>query len=325
MSDSPPLYSSEWFAQNPEHDPRVTDDPAVPPQPFPGNTVNAPGEGGAGGNTGPTRSDLRGRARQLHPWLPPDLLRTFVDSWVETGNPQQALAEMRQSSAYEQNFPGIFREDGTMRMGEREYLATRARMEQHIAAYDVNPDVFQDNITRAIEGELSPQEMRQRLSAQWNRVVEGADATRQEFGRFYGIDEMSDEALFGMSLDPDVGRDVLERRISVSEVAGGYRETGWQRSQERIRQLMEQGVDTRQAALEQSRQIQRQQTSFDALGRRHNEGPFSRRDVEQATVFGEESERRRMERAMEAESAMFTPAAGFRRNERGDLEGLSER
>lgn len=289
------------------------------------------GGGGGGsdrtssGNTGPSRRELRGRAKKLHPWLPEDLLSTFVDSWIETGDPQQALAEMRQSGNYEQHFPAIFRDDGTMRMGEREYLATRAQMEQQIASYDVNPERFQSHITRAIEGEQSPQELRGRLSAMWGRVLDNADAVRQEFGRHYNIDNLSDSALFASALDPELGQDVLNRRIDVAEVAGGFRDAAWQRSESRIRELMNEGVEGFGQARSLARQITRRSENLSVLGRRHNEGDFSRRDVEEATVFEDQGEQRRIKRTMAAEQSLFSPSGRFRQDESGALSGLRQR
>lgn len=274
---------------------------------------------------GPTRRELRGRARTLHPWLPEDLLSTFVDAWIETGSPQQALAEMRQSDNYERHFPAIFRDDGTMRMGEREYLATRAQMEQHVASYDVNPERFQSHITQAIEGEQSPDELRGRLSAMWGRVIDNADAVRQEFGRHYNIDNLSDSALFASALDPELGQDVLNRRIDVAEVAGGFRDEGWRRSENRIRELMDEGVEGFGQARSLARQITRRQGQLSVLGRRHNEGDFSRRDVEEATVFEDEGGQRRIQRTMAAEQSLFSPSGRFRQDESGALRGLRQR
>lgn len=393
MATDPPRYSSRWFKQNPEQDPRVetsnedddggdsrefewrrsgvtgdwmvagvdeqgrnhlwtaetAPDEALKNAPsgavseirreFPGSSqaqkaTREAGSGGSGGggndrtssgNTGPSRRELRGRAKKLHPWLPEDLLSTFVDSWIETGDPQQALAEMRQSGNYEQHFPAIFRDDGTMRMGEREYLATRAQMEQQIASYDVNPERFQSHITRAIEGEQSPQELRGRLSAMWGRVLDNADAVRQEFGRHYNIENLSDSALFASALDPELGQDVLNRRIDVAEVAGGFRDEGWRRSENRIRELMNEGVEGFGQARSLARQITRRSENLSVLGRRHNEGDFSRRDVEEATVFEDQGEQRRIKRTMAAEQSLFSPSGRFRQDESGALSGLRER
>ena len=66
----------------------------------------------------PTKDD----AAALYPYFPSNILDELIMKWTETGSIDIALATVRSGDAYAKAFPGIRREDGSLRMQEIQYL-----------------------------------------------------------------------------------------------------------------------------------------------------------------------------------------------------------
>lgn len=281
----------------------------------------APAQGGS-------RASFTNQVRAQFPWMDATLVRTFVDEWLSTGSPEQAMRAVRASDRYGQVFAGNTRRDGSTRYSEAEYMSVREGMERALAGYQVNPAQFRDHITRAIEGDVSPAEFAQRLNMKWERVALAAPEVREEYSRFFGTDTMSNAAMFAAALDPKIGRDILERRIDVAEVAGEYAMRGYRRSLSRINTLLAAGVDQRTAA-QVAGAAKTAVPLYQAFAQRFNDQQkgFSLEQFEDATVLNDSGQRQRMSRLQASEKSMFTDAAGMLRQDResGGVSGLRER
>ena len=137
--------------------------------------------------------------------------------YVETGKIDIALANMRASEDYQKTFPGIAREDGTLRMTESEYYETKDVMKDTLRTYNLNPEVFAEDISQAIAGDVSAKEFAQRLEFGYSQIVNNIPAVKEVYFREYGLD-LSDEALFGMFVSPNVAESVLQNQLLVSSI-----------------------------------------------------------------------------------------------------------
>ena len=84
------------------------------------------------------------QAQVLMPWLTKlapvegkKLIDEYVKGYVETGEPTFALAKMRSSDSYEKVFPGITRDDGSLRMSEATYLQNKEAVLIHFNEYGI--------------------------------------------------------------------------------------------------------------------------------------------------------------------------------------------
>ena len=164
----------------------------------------------------PTSKDLK----SLYPWLTDTLITILIDGeggYVETGKIDIALANMRASEDYKKTFPGIAREDGTLRMTESEYYETKDVMKDTLRTYNLNPEVFAEDISQAIAGDVSAKEFAQRLEFGYSQIVNNIPAVKEVYFREYGLD-LSDEALFGMFVSPNVAESVLQNQLLVSSI-----------------------------------------------------------------------------------------------------------
>ena len=161
----------------------------------------------------PTKDD----AAALYPYFPSNILDGLIAKWTETGSIDIAHATVRGSDEYAKAFPGIRREDGTLRMTEIQYLELKDGMKDALRTYNLNPDIFAEEITSAISGDVDIQEFKARLEFGYEQLVNNKDQVLEIFNEQYGyaIDETS---LFAMFISPTISTAVLENQILTSQI-----------------------------------------------------------------------------------------------------------
>ena len=161
----------------------------------------------------PTKED----AAALFPYFPDNIIEAIVNKWTETGSMDIALATVRASDDYAAAFPGIRREDGTLRMTEVQYLELKDGMKDALRTYNLNPDIFADEIINAISGDVDITEFQARLEFGYEQLINNKDQVLEIFNEQYGyaIDETS---LFAMFISPTISTAVLENQILTSQI-----------------------------------------------------------------------------------------------------------
>jgi len=180
-----------------------------------------PPPGGASGPTfetetqsyTPTLSD----AQALFPYFPGNILNIILNSWVDSGSIDLAIAQGRASEDYAKTFPGIKREDGSLRMTEIQYLEVKDAMKDSLRNYNLNPDIFQNEIIDAIQGDVDIQEFQGRLQFGYEQLINNRDVVLEVYRAEYGMD-LTEEALFAMFISPEIATSVLENQILVSQI-----------------------------------------------------------------------------------------------------------
>ena len=158
--------------------------------------------------------------KNIYPWMTDGLVSILIDGeggYVETGRIDIALANMRASETYAKTFPGIKRKDDTLRMTESEYFETVDVMKDALRGYNLNPEVFNEDITNAIAGDVSAKEFVSRLEYGYSNIVNNIPAVKDVYFREYGLD-LTDEALFAMFISPNIAESVLQNQILVSSI-----------------------------------------------------------------------------------------------------------
>src|SRR5690606_21578531 len=120
----------------------------------------------------------------------------------------------------------------------------------------------------------------------------------------------------------DVQRDVLERRVSASQIGGEASLQGFVRSVDRAEELARAGLTQSQARSLYS-QAGSQLRGLSATTQRFNRGSTSLGEFESAFGLQDASERDRVMRALQSEESSFSSAADTRRSRDGfGLAGL---
>ena len=235
----------------------------------------------------------------LAPGLPPPLAQIVLDEWVATGDFELAVAAMRQSEEYEIYFPGNRREDGSLRYNEATYLANMEAYAQELASVDLNPDLFEDRFVSLIKGSVSPREFA-------SRVLTRADEIREYYAQVAGI-EMTDAAIIGSIIDPNLNESILNREISVAEIGAEASMRDLNVDLETAERLFEFGGDQRQAA-ELFTTAGEIVPVGDILARRHfdPDDTFDLTEFLDASAFGDVRQKRRLQRLFRAETSSFS-------------------
>ena len=193
----------------------------------------------------PTSQELKA----LYPWMTDGLLNILLDGeggYVETGNINVALASMRASDEYAKTFPGIAREDGSIRMTESQYYETVDVMKDTLRDYNLNPEIFQNDIVSAIGGDVSAKEFSDRLQFGYSQVINNIPQVKEVYFREYGLD-LSDEALFAMFVSPDIADSVLQNQILVSSIIAEAENAGASITKESAMSFAQAGITQTQA------------------------------------------------------------------------------
>lgn len=182
---------------------------------------NYPPPGGASGPAFKTETQsytpTLGDAQALFPYFPGNILNIILNSWVDSGSIDLAIAQGRASEDYAKTFPGIKREDGSLRMTEIQYLEVKDAMKDSLRNYNLNPDIFQNEIIDAIQGDVDIQEFQGRLQFGYEQLINNRDVVLEVYRAEYGMD-LTEEALFAMFISPDIATSVLENQILVSQI-----------------------------------------------------------------------------------------------------------
>ncbi len=161
----------------------------------------------------PTKDD----AAALYPYFPSNILDELIMKWTETGSIDIALATVRGGDAYAKAFPGIRREDNSLRMTEIQYLELKDSMKDQLKNYNLNPDVFANEIIEAITGDVNIQEFTARLQFGYEQLLNNKEQVLEVFNEQYGYG-LDETVLFAMFISPDISQSVLENQILVSQI-----------------------------------------------------------------------------------------------------------
>jgi hypothetical protein len=262
------------------------------------------------------------------------LFERFVDAFISTGAEQVALSQVRGSSEYDAVFRGNRREDGTLRMDEPEYFAYVRGWRRLFLSRGLSHEPFESKgrLVDAIEGEVSIQELDARIGAMESGILGNTADTQATFLRFYGEDGVNFlaengtlESALAMAIDPDVGTDLLQRRITASQIGGEAQVQGFLRDVNRAEELARAGLDQGQARGLFSQAAQ-QLPGLTATTQRFNRGGTSLTDFEDAFALGDSRQRTRLNRALQEESSQFSQRGDVRRSRDGfGLSGLRQR
>jgi len=213
----PPAGTTTPPTQTTTPDPISTPPGPPTPIPIPPADPATPGDNIRG-------TDARDMIRGAFPWaVELGMFDTIVGWVVDDGiiDPAVLVGRVRQEPTYRQRFPSIFRQDGTLRFSESEYLRREDSYRDVLTefgtqgyAYD-SPDDFSTFITN----EVDPAELRERFQV-YDSVSRGSSELRASFWVYAGI-PLNDEDLYSYVVDP-TAREELDQRywsnVSASEL-----------------------------------------------------------------------------------------------------------
>tara|TARA_B100000029_G_scaffold334364_1_gene326457 strand:+ start:76 stop:1491 length:1416 start_codon:yes stop_codon:yes gene_type:complete len=151
------------------------------------------------------------------PFLDERLIGVYEESYVDTGDSELALLSMRSDPMMEVVYPGIRKEDGTLRMTEQEYYVVNEAMSLELRGYGLNPQEFKEDIAEAISGDVSVSEFKERLNVGYEQIVNQIPEVKDIYLREFNLD-LNEESIFAMFISPKVTTKVLEGQIRASQI-----------------------------------------------------------------------------------------------------------
>ncbi len=276
-----------------------------------------------------TPRDYRSEARLLFPWIPAELLDVFVAAWAQYGDPNLAMAALRQDSRYDSFFPGNRRQDGTVRKTEAEYLSTMEGYDREMAAFGLNGADFQTQKVRAFTNDRSPNEVASDLSAVYVGIVTHGDAIRKYYADTIGATGLSDAALLGSAVtfhDAKVSPVEFQRKISIAQIGGTGAEHGFTIAQQEAARLASFGLDEAAARTLYTR-AQKDLPTLGDLQARFNDpnDPLTVEDYTNAIVLNDPHELGIISRLFGQERSQFSKGGLLATDRAGGQTGLLAR
>jgi len=245
----------------------------------------------------------------------------------------RATEEFRASDTYESYFPGIKREDGTIRYTESPELTYHSNLASYRNAIEatgiVDASIFESGFIELIEGDVSPNEFAQRTSAIYNRVLEAGPGIRDYYAKEYAID-MSREGIIASLLDEKVQTDILNRNITMAEIGGTAIDRGFDMTSEFVNMLANEGMD-RSEARRLFGSAERMLPMLQSLAVRHGDADntFDITEFAEAGYLDDPEQMDRVERLRAQERSTFTGGqlgtGAAQSRATGGLTGLTER
>lgn len=263
-------------------------------------------------------------AKSRFPYLDERLIDVYVQGFVDTGDSQLAILQMRSDPLMETVYPGIRKTDGTLRMTEQEYIVAKEFMELELRNYNLNPQVFGDDIVEAISGDVSPQEFSERLQTGYQNIVQNIPQVQEVYMREFNLD-LNEESIFGMFISPRLNTAVLENQIRQSQIIAEA-EVALGSSALTVaaaRGLQQQGLSQAQAR----RGFQGASTILPGLSRgaeRFGRGPISETEYVQATELGDQGIGQNIRRIESQITSASSAEAGAKQLRTGEVVGLEE-
>ena len=258
----------------------------------------------------------------LFPSWPRELLDLYADEWIETGDAALALARVRATDAYANFFPGIRREDGSLRMTEGDYLSARDLFDAELESIGLNSALFGETFVDLLGGDVSPREMVARIEAAYTSIIDVAPEIMAFYAQSYGLTEMTSEAVLASFLDPRVGDQILNRRIGIAEIGGQAAIRDFDLDLDMVTRLYEVGITTA-GATEVFGAATEAVPILNVLARRHND-PDDDFDINEfigAQLLDDPFQRRRMRRLLSQERSQFTATSPVATNRQTSAVG----
>lgn len=210
-----------------------------------------PGASEIGGN--PT---LLAELRVMFPWLDQiGLTPEFFQSLVaDAASADDVIVKLRQQPQYKARFLGLWRDDGSIRMTEAQYLQQEDNYRQVLRQYGYG-DAYTNasSLVGFFQGDVDPNELKDRLET-YRNIKNSGQSLKDAFYVYAGIN-LTDDDLYQAVVDPAAGQRLVDNYNSrVAASTFDYTtwitratERGLQRVSETLGQLQASGALTGQA------------------------------------------------------------------------------
>jgi hypothetical protein len=163
-------------------------------------TGQPPGSGG-----GPTQQDsaLLAEVKVMFPWLDqvglsPQFFQQLV---AESASADEIIVKLRNQPQYKARFAGLWREDGSLRMNEAQYLDTERNYREVLRQFGYDADYKSaSSLVGFFDSELDANELKDRLQT-YKTIKESGSSVQDAFYVYAGMNVSTDD-LYAAVVDP---------------------------------------------------------------------------------------------------------------------------
>lgn len=167
-------------------------------------------------------ADLLTDLKFMFPWfeqlgLSPQWLQGLV---ADVATPEEMILKLRQEPTYKRRFPALFREDGSLRMSEAEYLQREQdyRTVLRQGGFDDREYSTPSSLKGIFESEQDPNELHERVQT-YAKIRDAGQSTKDAFYVYAGLDISTDD-LFEATINKDVAAEL--QNAYRERVAAGF-------------------------------------------------------------------------------------------------------
>ena len=151
------------------------------------------------------------------------LLDKWVEEYITSGNDESsAIAAVRQSDEYKQEYAGNLNEDGaTVKYTESEYAQIQDGYRRKFEAININADAVltPERKAQLIENVVSPDELGTRIASVRSNILESIPEVKEFYLRNFNR-ILTDEEILVSAIDPNIGKEIVSGTISSREIVG---------------------------------------------------------------------------------------------------------
>lgn len=168
---------------------------------------------------------------------------------VDLNDPNAIIFAIRDQPAYQRRFAGNAArvKRGLPELDPASYVGLEETYRQLMQSNGLPAGFYdqQDDFRRLIEGDVSPQELQNRIQEGYAKVQQADPEVRRQMRELYGVD---DNGLAAYFLDPDKGVTALTRQAQAAQIAARGREQGGlQLTAAQAEQLASRGISPEEA------------------------------------------------------------------------------
>ena len=258
------------------------------------------------------------------PYLDERLLDVYQNSYVDTGDAELAVLTMRSDPMMEVVYPGIRKEDGTLRMTEQEYYVVNEDMRLALRGYGINPQEFQEDIAEAISGDVSVAEFKERLNVGYEQIINQIPEVKDIYLREFNLD-LNEESIFAMFISPKVTTKVLEGQIRASQIlAQAETALGASAITTSVAKGLAQAGLTQEGARAGFQQAAYQLPGLSASAKAQGRGDITAEEYVRASQLGEAEYQEEISRVTQQLASGSSAVAGAATQKGGQVSGLIE-
>jgi len=215
------------------------------------------------------------------------------------------------NDAYSKRFAANFEriKAGKPAISEGTYLAAERSYAQALQSMGVPRLATRNNFNKFIAGDVSTDELVDRVTTAVNRVQNAPTETKAALAAYYP--NLSSLDIAEAVLDPEISLPALKRQIAAAEIGGAATRAGLGVGRQRAEELLGLGI-SQQQALTGFQQVAQMAPRGGQLAEIYKESPYTQQ-VAEAEVFataGSQQAREQRERLTKREQATFAGRAG---------------